>query len=289
MAKKSFFWGMLGMVLALSFAVSGCDTGTNDTPEEEEILTDETDKTALATVISNAENALAAATVDDSSPNFAAIFDSIIIISTSDKADYEAAVNAAKTVNDSTAATQAQVDGAIPTLSAAIAGKIKTGTKVGAIGDTGPAGGKIFYVDAADAYPGWKYLEAAPADLAGNYTWASSGYRTTNIYGTATGIGSGAANTTTILATDANAPSAKACADYTYGGYDDWFLPSKDDVSEMYTYRTTIGSFVGSGYYWSSSDILPADASAWLVNFNNGNPVNGSKVSECLVRAVRAF
>ncbi|MDR1105403.1 MAG: Ig-like domain-containing protein, partial [Treponema sp.] len=31
-----------------------------------------------------------------------------------------------------------------------------------AIGDAGPAGGIIFYVDSADTYPLWKYLEAAP-------------------------------------------------------------------------------------------------------------------------------
>ncbi|MDR1288456.1 MAG: Ig-like domain-containing protein, partial [Treponema sp.] len=39
-----------------------------------------------------------------------------------------------------------------------------------AIGDFGPAGGIIFYVDSADTYPLWKYLEAAPADL-GTREW----------------------------------------------------------------------------------------------------------------------
>ncbi len=35
------------------------------------------------------------------------------------------------------------------------------------IGDTGPAGGKIFYVNPTAASDGWTYLEAAPSDLPG--------------------------------------------------------------------------------------------------------------------------
>ena len=32
------------------------------------------------------------------------------------------------------------------------------------LGDIGPAGGYIFYIDEANEHPGWTYLEAAPAE-----------------------------------------------------------------------------------------------------------------------------
>jgi hypothetical protein len=262
-------------IFVFGLFVFACENGT----------TNVTDKTALAAAISNAEAALAAATVDDSSPNLATIFDSITIISASDKIAYQTAVTAAQTVNNNTAATQLEVDNAVSTLSTAIAGKIKAGTKLGVIGDTGPAGGTIFYVDAADDYPDWKYLEAAPADIPGTKAWASTSYQSIGISGTEIAIGSGAANTTIILATDADAPAAKACADYVSGDYDDWFLPSKDELNAMYTNKITIGSFV-SGYYWSSSQ---RDAYSWTQNFSSGFQCPDSKPNTYSVRAVRAF
>jgi hypothetical protein len=271
MTKKRFFLGMLVFGLTLI----GCE---NDT-------TNVTDKTALTAAISNAESALTAAVVNEAAAP-SAVWDTVTAyISTSGKAAYQAAVDIAKTVNDNTAATQTEVDNAVSILSTAIAGKIKVGTKVGAIGDTGPAGGKIFYVDANDACPGWKYLEAALADISGTKTWVSIAYQSTDISGTATAIGCGAANTRTILTTDADAPAARACADYEYGDYDDWFLPSKDELNEVYTNKTAIG--IESGYYWSSSQL---DAcGSWDQNFSNGDQSVYSKDYTYSVRAVRAF
>jgi hypothetical protein len=163
---------------------------------------------------------------------------------------------------------------------------IVQGTPGYAIGNPGPAGGIIFYVDADDAYPGWKYLEAAPADISGTKAWASTAYQSTDISGTTSAIGSGAANTALILATDADAPAARACADYVSGDYDDWFLPSKDELNAMYTNIRAIGGF-DSGYYWSSSQ-YSTDFS-WGQNFSNGNPYYHHKSGPGSVRAVRAF
>ncbi|MDR1286659.1 MAG: DUF1566 domain-containing protein, partial [Treponema sp.] len=123
------------------------------------------------------------------------------------------------------------------------------------IGDFGPAGGIIFYVDSADTYPLWKYLEAAPADL-GTREWVGYGrpYASTLIGGTAQAIGTGKDNTVAILAAaDTDAPAAKACDDYSFGGFDDWFLPSLDEVEEMYLNKTAIGGF-SNDWYWSSSE-----------------------------------
>jgi len=152
------------------------------------------------------------------------------------------------------------------------------------IGETGPGGGKIFY-DKGSVSDGWRYLEAAPENQGTSLAWASSGYTETSIAGTGTAIGTGKANTAAILAIDANAPAAKACADYRGGGKDDWFLPSKDELNEMYKARNHLG--ISSGYFWSSSQ--GSYSSAWHQGFSSGGQDGGYKGNYNYVRAVRAF
>jgi len=119
--------------------------------------------------------------------------------------------------------------------------------------------------------------------------WASSGFTSTNIPGTDTAIGTGRQNTALILSVDANAPAAKACADYRGGGEDDWFLPSKDELDLMYRNlkANNFGGFQGS-YFWSSSQDNNYNHLAWGQNSDNGNQGTNYKFSGS-VRAVRAF
>jgi len=164
-------------------------------------------------------------------------------------------------------------------------------TVVFAIGDTGPGGGKIIYVSASGfnvtGLGTCHYLEAAPDDQGYSLVWASSGYFETYITGTGTVIGTGKANTAAILAVDKYAPAAKACADYRGGGKDDWFLPSKDELNEMYKARSHLG--ISSGIFWSSSQ-YSFYLGAWYQYFNNGSQdVVGSKYANLYVRAIRAF
>jgi hypothetical protein len=155
-----------------------------------------------------------------------------------------------------------------------------------AIGDAGPAGGKIFYVDSADTYPLWKYLEAAPADIVGTMMWASSGFTTTPLGGTLEARGTGKDNTATILAQDADAPAAKACDDYSLGVFDDWFLPSVGELNEMYSHRTIIGGF-SSDWYWTSSET--SANSARSIDFQSAALSSLLKYATRLVRPIRAF
>ncbi|MDR2716465.1 MAG: hypothetical protein LBB89_00155 [Treponema sp.] len=156
--------------------------------------------------------------------------------------------------------------------------------------DTGPGGGKIFYrleagFTMTDTNEVCHYLEAAPADMSTELAWASSGYTTTDISGTGSKVGTGRKNTALILATDANAPAAKACKDYSNGGKTDWFLPSNDELYELYIIDASLGN------YWSSSQ------SIIISNFNEYAGVKGSsgfiqsgkKEYTYSVRAVRAF
>ena len=159
------------------------------------------------------------------------------------------------------------------------------------VGDEGPGGGIIFYVNRAgftvDGYGTAHYLETAPVNM-GNFAWASGNNQRTNIRGTNRTLGSGRRNTDLILAADANAPAAKACKDYRGGGLNDWFLPSEEELNLMYVnlHRNGIGNF-GSNYFWSSSQT--ANNGALCQNFNDGNRGGNLKRDGSFVRAVRAF
>jgi hypothetical protein len=154
------------------------------------------------------------------------------------------------------------------------------------IGSTGPAGGVIFY-DKGSYSNGWRYLEAAPADE-GTYVWG--GYKT-SVSGTSTAIETGKANTEAIVDTlekksITDTYAAKVCSDKTLNGYSDWFLPSQDELYEMYERRKSIGGFKDS-YYWSSSQ-SSAD-NAYYVYFYFDSKYDDIKSNKHYVRAVRAF
>ena len=159
------------------------------------------------------------------------------------------------------------------------------------ISDIGPGCGIIFYiassgfaVTGAGSFTA-NYLEAAPANTATTLAWASISFNSTNITGTLTAIGTGKENTRLILATDANAPAAKACKDYSNNGKSDWFLPSKDELNEMYKARSHLG--ISSGYFWSSSQYNLNYA--WLQDFFDGFRSDHNKPNDLFVRAIRAF
>ncbi len=152
-----------------------------------------------------------------------------------------------------------------------------------AIGDTGPAGGIVFYITHGGAHG----LEAAPADQSKS-RGAEWGCYGTNIPGAdGTAVGTGAQNTTDILAGCTTSGIAAALAnDYELHGYTDWFLPSKDELDLLYQQKDVVGGFA-SNYYWSSSE----DDSdfAWYQNFDGGFQGANDKVHTLRVRAVRAF
>lgn len=44
-----------------------------------------------------------------------------------------------------------------------------------------------------------------------------------------------------------------ACNGLSYGGYDDWYLPNKEELNAMYQKKSSIGGFSDT-YYWSSTE-----------------------------------
>ena len=146
----------------------------------------------------------------------------------------------------------------------------------------------MFYVTATPQIWG-TYLEAAPTDylVNGKRTVAAWGCSGTPTGATATAIGTGKANTAMILANCSTAGiAARVAADYRGGGKSDWFLPSKDELKQMYDNRVAIdcGSYC---WYWSSSEDYPNIA--WQQNFGNEGQNNDYKHLTTSVRPVRAF
>ncbi|WP_223276059.1 DUF1566 domain-containing protein [Algoriphagus aquimarinus] len=107
------------------------------------------------------------------------------------------------------------------------------------------------------------------------------------IVGTSTAIGTGAANTIAIVNSCAEAGiAAKLCDDLVIVEYDDWYLPSKDELNKLYLNSEAIGGF-GNYFYWSSSESV--DGFAWEQRFNDSGQFTNVKSNASRVRAVRAF
>jgi hypothetical protein len=128
-----------------------------------------------------------------------------------------------------------------------------------AIGDTGPGGGMVFY-DKGYESDDWRYLEVAIAGDPGlNVRWLFS---YSDVAGTSTAVGSGMANTLKILAlNESRMHAAKWCADYSciINGvtYNDWFLPSRDEL--YYMFANLDFNFL-DWPYWSSSQFNASQA-----------------------------
>jgi hypothetical protein len=106
---------------------------------------------------------------------------------------------------------------------------------------------------------------------------------------TSTAIGSGNANTNTIVsAIGAGSYAAKVCYDLVYGGYNDWYLPSMDELTKLYENRSILGG-LSSYIYWSSSDDPSNDRIALIYNFLLHEPGGVYKWEYEGVRAIRSF
>jgi hypothetical protein len=146
-------------------------------------------------------------------------------------------------------------------------------------------GGYLFYIDET----GQHGLVAALEDL-GQFEWGCSLVDIEGADGTA--IGTGYQNTLEIVSGCSETPiAASEALAYESNGFDDWYLPSIDELHEMYN---TIGQGGSEGniggfeiyLYWSSSE--DNSGSAWGVYFYNGTGY-GNLNSAYRVRVIRAF
>ena len=142
-------------------------------------------------------------------------------------------------------------------------------------------GGIIFYIDGT----GQHGLIAAISDQSSGMQWGCYG---NSIPGTSTEIGMGQDNTTAIVNGCSTAGiAARICDNLVLNGYNDWFLPSKDEMNQMYLHKTVIGGFASNLPYWSSSEY--SANYAWNQLFSDGFQCYSPKGLLYSVRAVRAF
>ena len=78
-----------------------------------------------------------------------------------------------------------------------------------------------------------------------------------------------------------------ACNNKTTNGFDDWYLPSKDELNKLYLNRdrVRVGGFAHD-WYWSSTELDPN--TAWIQNLIysiQGSDVKGSLYYVCAIRA----
>lgn len=128
-------------------------------------------------------------------------------------------------------------------------------------------------------------LIAAPTDQSTGIQWSNGSYFST--FANATALGTGNANTSIIIAAQgAGSYAAMLCYNLVLDGYNDWYLPSKDELTKLYVNRLAIGGFANN-YYWTSSEDAPDGARRR--HFGTGTESGEYKGMPLLVRAIRSF
>ncbi len=119
------------------------------------------------------------------------------------------------------------------------------------VGDVGPSGGIVFY-DKGLFSDGWRYLEACESELDGEYSFGSGTIDPSLKSSLSTAIGSGYANTQILRDSEMPAPAALACLTYKNGEFDDYYLPSRDELKALSKH---VGIF-RKGHYELFSNVL---------------------------------
>lgn len=172
------------------------------------------------------------------------------------------------------------------------------------IGETGPAGGIIFYVDNLNQHP-FGYLEAAPSTLR---PAASNWCINSNLIGTTAGLlGNGKADSGTVSAgcgAEVSSSAAKLASieitpdSSVLNSSPNWYLPS---ITELQLMKTNASVQLGwkkgttTPTYWSSTEVAPTPEdlttapSAWAMNSLDGSasPVLKTDILEIL--PIRSF
>ena len=146
-------------------------------------------------------------------------------------------------------------------------------------------GGIVFYVNATGRHG----LIAAESDLEEPSVWSYTDTLTNAGYSK---IGAGHFNTNKIFRVQGDPGSqsedyaALECFEFEAGGYTRWYLPSKDELNELFKQKNIVGGFKPFAY-WSSTEIELGKA--WFQNFGTGKQVKSLKLASYAIRPIRYF
>ena len=147
-----------------------------------------------------------------------------------------------------------------------------------------------------DTNTGIGYIVSA-VDLSADQ-WSVTAYRNTFIATSTAAIEDpsvepvGMTNSNMIIAaTNSTTSAALKCRSYTTGNFNDWFLPSKDELAKLYIARDYIVPPGVLKVFWSSSQSTASNAYNLTVKssppyMSSGAPV---KTNKFLIRAMRRF
>ena len=162
------------------------------------------------------------------------------------------------------------------------------------IGDTGPAGGKIFITPATIGNTTGMYFEAAPNTWNGGSSDPSSSWCNSigNITSYASYIGKGSIETAQII-TSCTTSAADLVDTFQVerGGltFADWYLPSLAELRLLYDNRTQV-SALSTGNYWSTTaESSSGGIKSWVISMSTGSQSGLDQQSNALVRPVRSF
>ena len=129
------------------------------------------------------------------------------------------------------------------------------------VGETGPAGGIIYHLDANG-----NALEMATTEFNGNWDC------TEQIYGALKDLGSGEENTDLILATCPSATSAPAvCKAFDQGGFTNWHLPAYQDLKKINVALVQTGIWTPQNHWYLSSsegDVVTNETETYYFSYN---------------------
>lgn len=136
-------------------------------------------------------------------------------------------------------------------------------------------------------------LIMAPHDIKLKVVW---GCRNSKINTPGDKVGDGKENTKIILTYCKEAQiAAKEADDFSWNGYNDWYLPSRGEllamsIMHLVDLKEKGGGNFSKGYYWSSSQTA-MDSHAWAVPFGGepGNEGPIDKDEKLWVRPIRSF
>ena len=136
-------------------------------------------------------------------------------------------------------------------------------------------GGYIFYIDPAT---GTGMVSHSLTDR-GPTHWNDFSNQAPDL-GLGAAIGEGEPNTTAIVgALGKDIYAARYAHDAEINGFDDWFLPSIDEMSAIYEnlHLLGLGDASASLSYWSSTD---DGQNAWVIYFANGSTYTPAQIHD---------